>query len=553
MTDQPFAKNSKKLTTVGRLAVFCVFALSAAYRTTFQPTVYADLDSWGYLFPALNGLWSGDFSLIFGRTYLYPAFLSVLLAFEQGFALISIAQQLSSFGAALLCAYCFLAVFQDELRIYSQNSIRIIVHAAIAAFCFLFLNSPAVVYYERLLRPEAIAPCLMAAYLLLCALYYRRGPSLPGKNTLFFGLCLANWALFYLKPNWGFAVASPAVIALAGSLLTRTRPTPKRIMTGLACYAAAFLIAFLPQHIFKEKAQDASARLFTYKLLFSWHADAVYGAIYGAINNDEPSSHYIHNKEITDDAAAMLQRCLEAPREQDGFLLYPSLPFNPERIMWGTEGLPSTKLYLADYKTQKSFYIYYFIASIKEDPLRYINKILSQLSIYYSFQSEPYERFRDASLTDWHEGGLALGSLLSLDEYSAISTLYAQQYQDYIEHMETLSTQRGETIKHYNKIFSVLNSIYPYSLVLAFVLYLAAALKCTLKKTPIPAKTPMALCITAFLLAFLVDLTSATMHSLDVTRFFEFHLLLTLFVHIMALTLILAAAARITAVTTRTT
>src|SRR5438874_709938 len=74
------------------VAVLSLFVWAAWQRFSLPLDPIADLDTWGYLSPALLKLTGGEFVHVHGRNFVYPAFLLAVLRLFGDFGAILIVQ-----------------------------------------------------------------------------------------------------------------------------------------------------------------------------------------------------------------------------------------------------------------------------------------------------------------------------------------------------------------------------------------------------------------------------------------------------------------------------
>src|SRR5690242_10903772 len=84
-------------------AVACLFVFAIWKRLSLPLDPIADLDTWGYLSPALLKLTGGEFVHASGRNFIYPGFLLfVLRVFGDFRALVTLQHLLGLAGGALM-------------------------------------------------------------------------------------------------------------------------------------------------------------------------------------------------------------------------------------------------------------------------------------------------------------------------------------------------------------------------------------------------------------------------------------------------------------------
>src|SRR5438094_6701152 len=184
---------------VGRLAywsaVAVIFAWAAWLRFRLPLDPIADHGTWGYLSPALRKLTGAEFGHTYGRNFIYPGFIYLLLRGFGDFRAITATQHVLG-----LLAGAILLVTWQRLRVFVANPrIGPVAHSALgllAAAIFLWASDP--IQFEMGLRPEGISAFLIilnlyVAILLLACFFVegRRVASIAyGITTVFSSLVL---------------------------------------------------------------------------------------------------------------------------------------------------------------------------------------------------------------------------------------------------------------------------------------------------------------------------------------------------------------------------
>ena len=146
------------LVYAGLLAWIVGYAAQLRFHLPQTPVI--DPDSWGYLGPALTKLNGGAFPHIYGRNFLYPAFLYAVVGVAGDLQAIPVAQHvlglLTGLGLAVAWnALCGLLVGPAWARMVGR-------FAGLGLVAdFLFSRWP--LTFETSVRPEAVFPLALAA------------------------------------------------------------------------------------------------------------------------------------------------------------------------------------------------------------------------------------------------------------------------------------------------------------------------------------------------------------------------------------------------------
>ena len=139
------------------VAVIFVWAAWLRFRLPLDPI--ADHGTWGYLSPALRKLTGAEFGHTYGRNFIYPGFIYLLLRGFGDFRAITATQHVLG-----LLAGAILLVTWQRLRVFVANPrIGAVAHSALgllAAAIFLWASDP--IQFEMGLRPEGISAFLIS-------------------------------------------------------------------------------------------------------------------------------------------------------------------------------------------------------------------------------------------------------------------------------------------------------------------------------------------------------------------------------------------------------
>ncbi len=172
---------------VGRLAywsaVAVIFAWAAWLRFRLPLDPIADHGTWGYLSPALRKLIGAEFGHTYGRNFIYPGFLFLLLRAFGDFRAITVAQHFLGLiaGGVLLLTWRRARAFVPDPRVGRGGHYAL---GLLAAAVFLLASGP--IRFETQLRPEGVCAFLFSINLYLviplpchpiCCLLLHREPT----------------------------------------------------------------------------------------------------------------------------------------------------------------------------------------------------------------------------------------------------------------------------------------------------------------------------------------------------------------------------------------
>ena len=250
-------------------ALVLILGYAASLRFALPQTPIIDPDFWGYLHPGVSALTGGAFEHTYGRNFVYPGFLYLVLRVFGDYRAICVAQHglglltgiLLAGGWTLLCGF---------LSAPAWSRLAASTFGLVLAGAFLFTSSPIV--FENTVRPEAVFPFVLAGSLVLNFLALRAGNLVRRPRLERWCLALNLFCSILaqsLKPSLGFGVLA-ANAPLAVYLLRRGEPWRVRGLVAGAAILLTFLTLWLPEKILASR--DAEAPLFLPLTLFTVHA-----------------------------------------------------------------------------------------------------------------------------------------------------------------------------------------------------------------------------------------------------------------------------------------
>lgn len=358
-----------------------VLGLAAWSRFSWPQWPVSDPDTWGYLHPALAKLAGEGFQHTYGRNFVYPGWLYLLLRTGGDFRAIPVAQHL----LGLATGVCLWLAWRQWRGWFPDSRLPASVDALLGlGFTAFFLRSASAIHFEQQIRPEAVFPffaalgvCLLLAF--LRAWFVDRHPM---RSALLATLSLLDTALLYqLKPSFGLTVAF-AVLPLAWAAFrpwTRDR-LPRRLL-AIGTAAAAFLavvLFVLPERHFART--DSFSTLFLPETLLTVHANLIRDQL---VRDARDGAATPFPAGWLADAAGRFdhETRLAALRAQKP---YPSLGYNPDHLMYGHEGFCHWLNENLPAPEAAAFSFYYYKRAALHAPGRMAAKVLRQLGVFYN-------------------------------------------------------------------------------------------------------------------------------------------------------------------------
>ncbi|PYJ37086.1 MAG: hypothetical protein DME84_08910 [Verrucomicrobia bacterium] len=392
---------------VGRLAywsaVAVIFAWAAWLRFRLPLDPIADHGTWGYLSPALRKLIGAEFGHTYGRNFIYPGFLFLLLRAFGDFRAITVAQHFLGLiaGGVLLLTWRRARAFVPDPRVGRGGHYAL---GLLAAAVFLLASGP--IRFETQLRPEGVCAFLFSINLYLviqfvaCCFIENRPTAAAayGIAAVFSSILLAS-----VKPSFAL-VATVALLPISMFFFRRGWLWQKIALGGGAVASAALLL--LPEHFLSRNDEESQTLLPT--ALFVIHADLIRDQMAEDIqrNAKVPYSrewlgrvHSILSAEIGKSSAA-------------GSVHYSTLGFDPGYLMYNRSSIAPQlhKQFANNVSALCAFYWFYYWRIWQQRPFLVVKKIARQMAIFYRPVCPAYNSRKFWSLTDVYEW-----SIFSLD------------------------------------------------------------------------------------------------------------------------------------------
>ena len=383
-------------TSLAGLLVVLADAAGARFAWSLWPI--SDPDTWGYLHPGLARLRGEGFQHTYGRNFLYPGWVWLLLRLFGDFRAIPVAQHLLGLatGGLLWTAWRQWRAFLTNTRLPAW--VDALLGLALTTF---FLRSASVVYYENQIRPEAVFP--FCAALQVCALFaflrawgVDRHPlraAVRGGASVFLAV-----ALYQLKPSFGLAAGLAALPILWAFLRPWTRdPLPRRrLAVGVGVGGALAAVLFvLPER--RLARTDEFSGLFLPETLLTVHAGLVRDQL---VQDARDRAQTPFDPALLQEAAPLLDQETRRASQPEA-KPYPSLGYNPDYLMYRQDSFCHWLLDHGGPRFTATFCYYYYQKTALRHPLRMAGKVGRQLGVFYRLHCPafwPARRFAVAKL-----------------------------------------------------------------------------------------------------------------------------------------------------------
>ncbi len=344
----------------------------------------ADPDSWGYLHPALCKLSGGAFEHTYGRNFVYPGFLYLLLRATADFQTITLAQHALGLATGVL----FWTAWR-QWRAWFAASSRLPAWAdaalGLGAVSF-YLRSASVIHFEMQIRPEGVFPFVAAGQLCLLLAFVRAwwgDVRLPDRAAVLAGANLLAAALAYqLKPSYGLAVGV-AALPVAWAVVfpwRRQQRRPRLRVFGAAAAAglAAVVLFVLPEREFNKV--DPNTQLFLPETLLTVHATVIRDQLLADVRTHAKTPF---DADWLAEAADHLDREVRVaadPAQRP----YSTLGINPDYLLYNRDSFCHW-LFINNLRQQiVDFSFYYYERAWTHHPGAMLANVCRQLGVFYT-------------------------------------------------------------------------------------------------------------------------------------------------------------------------
>jgi hypothetical protein len=515
------------------LAVILGFAASLRFKIPQTPLF--DGDSWGYLRPGFSKLTGGAFQHTFGRNFLYPAFVFVVLGVFGYYEALTVIQHLLGLLTGVTLALTWNVLCGLLIQVSGRARMAARFFGLLLVASYLFSRWPLLA--EHTLRPESVFPlAVILSFLLnLSALHAGYVVRRPAAERWCLGLnfvvvCVAQ----ALKPSFGFAFAA-ANLPLAVWLCRRGEPWRNKAWTAGLAAAVAALTLWLPERILARS--DTSAITFFPTMLLTIHARPIHAQIVDDLTTGDAAPY---STAFLTDFNRGLERSLAAAAQPEN-MPWHSLGFNADYLIYRDSVF--TPAFGSRQKEMAAFCKHYYWKTWRRRPGDMLAKIGAELRLVYNFRPGMLRIRRLLNTTDNYTG--KVNRPLSYD-YTAswvcaqnpsvsvelAKSIYGRKYQ---KRLQSLQRTRA-TIRQYpwagylNNLLDLLH----FPLLLASLACGAAV--AWWKRGALPMVVPAVLL--CFAVNFAIFLTIAVAHSLGFTRYVENQRIITTLSEFAALLLI---------------
>jgi hypothetical protein len=381
----------------GGVAVIFAWAACLRFRLPLDPL--ADPDTWAYLSPALGKLIGVEFGHVpYGRNFVYPGFVYLLLRFFEDFRAITVAQHSLGLlaGGVLLLTWRRARVFLPNPRVGPAG------HDAaglLATATFLWASGP--IHFEMQLRPEAVCVFLVSVNLYLviqfgacCFVENRQTAAVAyGIMTILGSILLAD-----VKPS--FLLVAIVALLPVGMFFFQPGWLWQKIALGSGT-AASVVSLLLPEHFFSRS--DAMSRWYLPTQLFVIHANLI---------RDQIGDDLKRNAKVpySREWLAHVHSALSAEIAKSG-VHYSTLGLNPDYLMHNQNSIATQlrKEFGNNVSALCAFYWFYYWRIWLQRPSLVIKKIVRQMAIFYAPMCPAYSRERAWTLmSEYHRAVASL-------------------------------------------------------------------------------------------------------------------------------------------------
>jgi hypothetical protein len=493
-----------------------ILGTAAALRWHLPRAPLLDPDSWGYLNPAVSKLTGGTFQHTFGRNFVYPAFIFVVLCLFGDYGALTLCQHLLGLltGVWLALAWNVLSLFLAGTARTRQIA-RFIGLVPVAIYLF----SPSPLLFEHTVRPESVFPFFLALSFLFNLLAIQAGYVVrrPGRERIclmanLFVTCVAQ----ALKPSMGFGLIA-ANLPLACWLVRHGDPwSVKAPVTGIALALVA-LTLWLPERILARA--DPVSITFLPTMLFTIHANIIRQQLRDDLHNGTTAPY-------APEWLAAFDRHFERVLDEAG---------TPEHKPWHTLGFNADDLIYRDSVFDPffgpghehevaAFCLHYYWRTWLHRPGPMLGKIANQLKLAYFPPAGDFRRL--SSLRSGLRHGKARRHLLSAEYQKAWicatdpgiypRLMLSHDAEAYVHALHGLRRARATTIELplLNFLNALLNVLNPVLMLLALLCGAALLTR--------PGDRALAGAVWLLLLVnFAMYLTVAMAHTLDIDRYLQ--------------------------------
>ena len=512
--------------------VTLLFAWAAWQRFALPLDPIADPDTWGYLSPALRKLIGAEFGHTYGRNFIYPGFVFLLLRVFGDFRAITIAQHFLGLaaGGILLLTWRRARVFVATPRIGRAVFETL---GLMAAAIFLLASEP--IRFETQLRPEGVCAFLISVNLYVVVQFTacffvegRRAASVAyGIAAVFSSILLAS-----AKPS--FWLASIVALLPVGIFFLQRGLIWQKIALGSGAAVSAVLL-LLPEYFLGRN--DEGSQTFLPSNLFAIHANLIRDQMADDLRRGVKGPY-------TQEWLGRVHGALSTEIEKSVAAWpghYRTLGFDPNYLMYQKNSIAVQlrREFGGNVSALCTFYWFYYGRIWRQRPLLVLKKITQQIAIFYRPVCPAYGWSKSALTNEYDRSTTSL----DIQTYRNVWTAY-QPAVDFMGRTELLARSAPviQQPVYMRKTFFILARTYLGLLIIALGLSAAVLLQKPLRRG---FGWLVALVLLAYLYNAAACLEVAVIHSLDDRRYITVQMFLTLFAQFLALWFILEFALEI--------
>lgn len=519
--DKCLLSNEKNIIIYNFIYYFCIFIviIFALFQRMYRNHLpLTDGDVWGYIGPAINFFDNGRFDHVSGRSFPYPFFILLVLNFFKDFSYISIIQHI----IGILTAIFFLISWRNVLNLVDVNNNLKIKHDLMGIIVIsLYLFSDKVIVFEHQLIRESIYPFFLILLVLFIIKYLvnikNNSKSLYLWGTLFF---INNYFLFVYQPRWGITLFFCFIIYILIVIFIKDKIIYKILFLLVIPFSLSFILIYLPEKILIKN--ETADKIFLAQHLFFGHAKIIDLEIEKDINDDNFNKF---DKEVLENVRNAFHENFNAIQTKHKYLGY---DFNRMVYSGWITGYLLEKMGNDEYKI---FCNYYFKKAVLNHPIKYLKKVILELSQFYNFNGQMY--LYRSQKND---------RLLYTETYDKLNKSKQITYIPYIEYLDEVGKKTNSfyDLKEINVflsdvMFFIFSKTYLIILIIFILIFLLNLIRYFKNKIQAEYLLFQLLIFLLFLFTFFISLTITSIYTYDVRRYFNDQTILSLFSQILAL------------------
>lgn len=512
-------------------AVVLLVAIAAFLRFALDSTPFCDPDTWGYLHPALSSMSGGRFVHTSSRSFPYPGFLLLILRVGGDARLVTVVQHVLGLSAGLLMLRAWLMLrpaLPDRPWIHVVHPL-----AGLLLLAAVLLSNDGIVF-EHSLRPEAVSAFLLAVIVLLgtrLTLGSLCEPRLSNAQISLtsLALLLVSGLAYFVRPN--FILATPVSVLLVVFLAWRTC-LGVRATVAILLAAAVVIWAALAAPERALARDDPESRVALTGLMFI-HMNLAVDELGRQAGDPQRSDEDRRlRRRLAELFAEELARYAQSlPRD------FKSLGFDPDRLFYGAAGELLARHFGSDGKDeQAAFCAGVFASAVRRHPRAYLKKVGRQLAVVYRNDFRVFGQQGPLPVRRMYQYGLE--SLAAYSERSDFGPLARRLLED-SAHAAAFPVTLSPGAPALDRILSApvvwLGKRHVAVLIIASIAGLALTIRHVLNRLAGRPGLPVAMGLGVLVLAlnawsFGIHLTAATVHVLEVSRYFRMQQALIVYV-----------------------